>query len=69
MEFYRVEFLISNFKESNEQESKHRQDEEAKAKEDYNPSRMASQQNSMMKQYMGNNNLGNNFKMPNMPKF
>lgn len=72
MEFYRVEFLLENWKEHTEKENKSRKEQESDQTDKYSPSAMQRQQSSMMKQYMGgSNNLGGSSpKMPsmNMPK-
>lgn len=63
---------MDNFKEHNDNESKRHKEAEEDQRAKYDPSKMQSQQNRQMKQYMGgNNNLGNmsNYKMPSMPKF
>ena len=71
MEFYRVEYLMENWKDSNEKEQKHRKDEEDKQAAQYNPSAMQRQQGSMMQKYMGQNNMpkfgGSSMSMPKMP--
>jgi hypothetical protein len=64
MEFYRVEFLMENFKNDSENEGKRAKEQEDEQKSQYDPKSMMSQQNNMMKQYTS----GSNMKAPNMPK-
>ena len=74
MEFYRVEYLLENWKEHTEKEQKHRKDEEDRQSAEYSPSAMQRQQGSMMQKYMGQNNMPKmpsmgSMSMPKMPKF
>ena len=68
MEFYRVEFLMENFKNDSENEGKRNKEQEDEQKEKYNPNSMMKNQQNMMKQYTGgNNNLSS--LAGGMPKF
>jgi hypothetical protein len=71
MEFYRVEYLLENWKEHTEKENKSRKEQESDTTDKYSPSAMQRSQSSMMKNYMGGNNnlgsMGGNMSMPKMP--
>ena len=69
MEFYRVEYLIENFKKFNKEENEKYKAEEESIKEKYDINKIQSQQNKMLQNYIGkNNNLkdfsSGNFKIP-----
>jgi hypothetical protein len=67
MAFYRVEYLMENWKNHNEKENKRQSEHESEEKAKYSPSSFQRQQDANMKKYMGNNNLGN-FGAPKMPQ-
>lgn len=66
MEFYRVEYLMENWRIANEKEQKQRSEQDSEDKAKWSPSAMQRSQDAMMKKYMGQNNLGGG-NMPSMP--
>jgi hypothetical protein len=65
MEFYRVEFLMENFKNSTEEESKRHREEKTNAMNEYSmgSNNPMKDQKNLMQKYIGSNNIGR------MPKF
>jgi hypothetical protein len=69
MEFYRVEYLMENFKAfiDKENDRNKRQHDEQNKNQDFDMNSMQSNQNKMINKYIGGNSLSKmagNFKMP-----
>lgn len=63
LEYYRLQYLIENYKEYLEEEKRQHEQEETKNKQMYNPDKMMSDSKSMTKGFTG---MGGMPKMPSM---
>lgn len=57
LEFYRVEYLMENFKDYNERKNKKREEEEKSQKQNFNQSSIIKSSQNSFKNYLSQNKL------------